>query len=103
MRSPLLIILALLSAWVASAQVDWPTLDFALVVTNQFSSPTCIAHAADGSGRLFVVEQNGVIRVVQSNSTPAQAFLNITNRVLRGSEQGLLGLAFPPGFVTNRH
>ena len=103
MRLPLVIITALLCAWTASAQVDVPALNFVSVLTNQFASPTCIAHAADGSGRLFVVEQNGVIRIVQSNSTPAQAFLNITDRVLRGSEQGLLGLAFPPGFVTNRH
>lgn len=61
-----------------------------------FTQPVEIAHAGDS--RLFVVEQPGVIYIVQSNGVKlATPFLNITTRVgSGGSEQGLLGLAFEP-------
>lgn len=88
----------------ARAAVDWPTLGFAQVVTNAFTRPTCITHAGDGSQRLFVLEQSGKIWIVQSNAVLPQPFLNITSLVTStGAEQGLLGLAFPPGFSTNGH
>src|SRR5260370_12078484 len=84
--------------------VDWPTLGFIQVVTNTFSAPTSIAHAGDASQRIFVEEQKGRVWIIQSSNVPAQPFLDITNRVLNtGSEQGLLGLAFPPGYSTNAH
>jgi len=83
--------------------VDWPTLSFTRSITNSFGAPTCITHAGDGSQRLFIVEQDGRVWIVQSNSLRVQPFLEVTNRVLRGIEQGLLGLAFSPGFATNSH
>jgi glucose/arabinose dehydrogenase len=84
--------------------IDWPTLSFTQVVTNTFSHPTVISHAGDTSGRLFVVEQPGRVWIVQSNNVLAPPFLDISNRVMStGAEQGLLGLAFPPGFSTNNH
>jgi len=83
--------------------IDWPTLGFTRILTNAFSAPTCIAHAGDGSQRLFVVEQDGRVWIARSNSVMTQPFLEVTNRVLRGAEQGLLGLAFPPGFSTTAH
>jgi glucose/arabinose dehydrogenase len=84
-------------------QVDWPLLATVPLVTNAFSAPVGIAQATDLSGRLFVTEQSGRIRIIQTNQVLAQPFLDITNRVLRGTEQGLLGLAFSPGFQTNGH
>ncbi|HTR42687.1 MAG TPA: chitobiase/beta-hexosaminidase C-terminal domain-containing protein [Pseudomonadales bacterium] len=84
--------------------VDWPTLGFTQVVTTTFGHPTGIAHAGDGSGRLFIVQQPGVVSIVQGGNVLAQPFLNILNRVSTGgAEQGLLGLAFPPGFSTKSH
>ena len=68
-----------------------------------FDDPVFITHAGDGSDRLFVVEQRGVI-VAVSESTPDEAatFLDISDRVNRGgSEEGLLGLAFDPAFAEN--
>ena len=60
------------------------------------SAPVKLANAGDD--RLFVVEQGGVIRIVQPDGTViATPFLNITTRVLSGGERGLLGLAFEPG------
>ena len=68
-----------------------------------FDDPVFITHAGDGSDRLFIVEQRGVI-VAVSESTPGEAatFLDISDRVNRGgSEEGLLGLAFDPAFAEN--
>src|SRR5262245_39766008 len=64
------------------------------------SSPLYVTHSRDGSGRLFVVERGGVVKVVTSGQPPG-VFLDITNRVLDGGEQGLLGLAFHPRFAQN--
>ncbi len=64
-----------------------------------FSSPVFITHASDGSQRLFVVEQIGVIRIVRNGVPNAAPFLDISDRVLFGGEQGLLSMAFPPGYA----
>jgi glucose/arabinose dehydrogenase len=66
------------------------------------SSPLYITNAGDGTNRLFIVEQGGIIKVVQPGSTTPTVFLNITSRVLSGGERGLLGLAFHPQYSTNR-
>src|SRR5947207_11558464 len=61
--------------------------------------PVNVANADDGSGRLFVNEQDGVIRVIGAGGTVrTEQFLDIRRLVLSGGEQGLLGLAFHPGF-----
>jgi glucose/arabinose dehydrogenase len=61
-----------------------------------------LAQAGDGSGRLFVLEQIGVIRVIQDNQRQDQPFLDIRDRVgSQGNEQGLLGIAFHPDFQNN--
>lgn len=69
-----------------------------------FSKPVDLQHAGDNSGRLFVVEQQGTIRVFDNSSTAGSAalFLDIQDRVDdRGNEEGLLGLAFHPDFESN--
>jgi hypothetical protein len=58
--------------------------------------------ALDGTNRLFIVQQGGIIKVVQPGSNTMTDFLNITSRVLSGGERGLLGLAFHPQYSTNR-
>ncbi len=68
------------------------------------SSPVLIRHAGDGTKRLFVVQQRGIIKVVQPGQTTTTDFMNITSKVSpSGSEQGLLGLAFHPQFATNHY
>lgn len=68
-----------------------------------FSQPTTITHAGDGSGRLFVVEQGGTIRFIRNGAVSPTPFLNISSLVTpTGGEQGLVGLAFPPGFSARR-
>ncbi len=69
-----------------------------------FSRPVDLQSPRDGSGRLFVVEQAGVIRLFNNDPTVSQAstFLDITQRVDdSGNEEGLLGLAFHPEYETN--
>ena len=71
-------------------------------VLNGLDSPLFVTNARDGSVRLFVIEQGGVIKVLQPGAAPPTVFLDITTRVLFGGEQGLLGLAFHPQFACNR-
>lgn len=68
-----------------------------------FDDPVEFTHAGDGTNKVYVIEQRGVIRVFDNVSTVAQApvFLDIDARVDAGGEMGLLGLAFHPDFKTN--
>jgi glucose/arabinose dehydrogenase len=65
-------------------------------VVAGLDSPVWVS--GDGSGRLFVVEQPGRIRIVKDGVAQDPPFLDITDRVMSGGERGLLGLAFPGGF-----
>ncbi|HKE40836.1 MAG TPA: PQQ-dependent sugar dehydrogenase [Casimicrobiaceae bacterium] len=60
-----------------------------------------IANAHDGSGKLFLVEQTGMIRIVQNDSLLSTPFLDIHTLVQYGGEQGLLSLAFDPNYKSN--
>lgn len=66
------------------------------------SSPVYLTNAGDGSNRLYIVEQNGFIKVVQPGSTAPTDFLNISSQISIGGERGLLGLAFHPQYAVNR-
>jgi glucose/arabinose dehydrogenase len=63
--------------------------------------PVDINHAADGSDRLFVIEQEGLIKIIKNGTVENTPFLNIINRVQCCGEQGLLGVAFHPDYKTN--
>jgi glucose/arabinose dehydrogenase len=66
-----------------------------------FSSPTDIAHPVNDS-RLFVVQQAGLIRILNSNGTiNPTPFINLASVISTGNERGLLGLAFHPNYATN--
>lgn len=86
---------ALLLSWSAAQGVRL------VPVAAGFSQPTAIAHAGDGSGRLFVVEQGGLIKVVRGGQVQAQPFLDVRDLTRAGGERGLLGLAFDPQFRGN--
>ena len=77
---------------------------FALVATG-LDSPVGVVNAGDGTDRLFVVEQRGTVRVIANGRLQAGYFLDIrgvTEGISAGGERGLLGLAFHPGFESNR-
>ena len=65
------------------------------------ASPVEIVHAGDASGRIFVAEQGGTIRIVRGGALMAAPFLDIGGRVLAGGERGLLGVAFHPRYAVN--
>ncbi len=67
-------------------------------LVDGLESPLFVGHAGDGSGRLFVVEQAGRIRVVREGRLVAEPYLDLTDRIDAGGERGLLGLAFSPTF-----
>lgn len=71
-------------------------------IVSGLERPVDIQNAGDGSGRLFVLEKVGRIRILQSGQILSIPFLDITDRVgSEGNEQGLLGLAFHPHYAEN--
>ena len=76
-------------------------------VASGFSQPILVTHAGDGSGRLFVTELAGRIRIVRDGALVAAPFLDISttgaDRVLCCGEQGLLSVAFPPNYAAKRY
>lgn len=69
-----------------------------------FERPLDFQSPNDGSGRVFVVEQGGTIKVFQNDesSTLATTFLDISGNIgTTANEQGLLGMAFHPNFDSN--
>ena len=71
-------------------------------IVTGVASPTDLQEPNDGTGRLFIVEQAGTIRIFQNGALLAQPFLDIRHLVRSGGEMGLLGLAFHPNFAQNR-
>lgn len=72
------------------------------LVAGGLNAPVYVTHAGDGSGRLFVVEKHGTIRIVTAGAVEPTPFLDIRPIVgSRASEQGLLAVAFHPNYVTN--
>jgi glucose/arabinose dehydrogenase len=71
-------------------------------VASDLERPVYLTHAGDGSGRLFIVEKDGRIRIWQNGELLRTPFLDITERVEDGgNEQGLLSVAFHPQYETN--
>jgi glucose/arabinose dehydrogenase len=71
-------------------------------VASGLASPVFVGHAGDGSNRLFILEQAGVVKVLQPGASTPTDFLDIRAQVLSGGERGLLGLAFHPQYASNR-
>jgi glucose/arabinose dehydrogenase len=67
-----------------------------------FDAPVYVDDAPGSSKLLFVVEQPGSIRVVKNGKTLKRDFLDIRDRVQYGGEEGLLSVAFDPGYARNR-
>ncbi|MBN8657244.1 MAG: PQQ-dependent sugar dehydrogenase [Anaerolineae bacterium] len=71
-------------------------------IVDGLTRPVDLQSAFDGSGRLFVIEKYGAIRVAKDGQLLDQPFLNIDDRVNdESNEMGLLGLAFHPNYEQN--
>ena len=92
----------------AQAQAQIPkgdlTIDLELVASG-LSSPVYLTHAGDGSGRLFIVDQIGLIRIVKEDTLLPTPFLDLSAEIVAPNsffdERGLLGLAFHPDYASN--
>ncbi len=77
----------------------------AVPVVSGLTSPVGMAVANDGSNRLFVIEQQGRIRIIKNGILQVQPFLDVSSKIdklsFAYSEKGLLGLAFHPQFKSN--
>jgi len=67
-----------------------------------FSQPVEIKAAPGFPKLMFVVEQEGTVRVIRSGRKLSRPFLNIKSRVQSGGEQGLLSIAFPPDYLKSK-
>ncbi len=77
-------------------------------VVSGLAFPVFVTSSRDGTNRLFILERAGKIQLLMPGASAVSAapFLDLTSKVLTGTtvgdERGLLGLAFHPGFKTNR-
>jgi glucose/arabinose dehydrogenase len=71
-------------------------------VATGFNAPLDIEQSRDNTGRLFVVQQAGQIRILQNGAITATPFLDISSKVPSDGETGLLGLTFHPNYSQNR-
>jgi glucose/arabinose dehydrogenase len=70
-------------------------------VAAGLESPTHLASTPSEPNRLYVVEQDGRILVLENGRLRPEPFLDITDQVVSGGEQGLLSVAFHPEYEAN--
>jgi glucose/arabinose dehydrogenase len=76
-----------------------PIVSFSPVITT-LSAPIDFVNAGDGTNRIFIVQQGGVIRVFDQAFNSLGTFLTVSG-ISTGGERGLLSMAFSPGYATN--
>ncbi len=74
-----------------------PTLQFDTAYSG-FNQPIDITNAGDSTNRIFVVERQGRIKIIENGVILNEDFLDITSNVRTNSERGLLGLTFHPEY-----
>lgn len=84
---------------------DVPELEFGLVAGGFSGRPVLVTHAPNDTERLFVVEQDGLIKIIsniEDGTVLEDEFIDLSDKLTRdGNEEGLLGLAFHPDYATN--
>jgi len=98
---PILFLLLTVAGQQAAAQGSVPTgIELEPIVLG-LTNPVGIVSAEDASGRLFLVEQGGRIRIFDGSALLTTPFLDISALILSGGERGLLGLAVHPNYAVN--
>ena len=92
---------ALLADSKASVPAALPAIQLTALPGAALASPVHVTNAGDGSGRLFVVEQTGHIKIFKNGAYLATDFLDIHSLVTCCGEEGLLSVAFHPNYASN--
>lgn len=98
--SGLLIATAALSIFSVTPSFAQPQLTLTPAITTGLSAPMQLVNAGDGSGRIFIVQKGGGIRVYDAAFAYLGDFLTVTGINSTG-ERGLLSMAFHPSYATN--
>jgi glucose/arabinose dehydrogenase len=85
------------TVWIPSAVAQLQT----QIVATGLSKPL-FATSPSGDSRLFIVEQGGLIKILENGTVRSTPFLDLSGSVDTDGERGLLGMAFDPNFATNR-
>ena len=93
-------LLCLLAA--SPGQAQDPQLALTPFISSGLTQPIDLTHAGDGSGRLFVNEKTGAIKIFDATGAPLGTFLDISSLITTNGERGLLGLAFAPDYASSR-
>ncbi len=76
------------------------------LISNKILSPVALGVPGDGSGRLFIVQKEGKVWIIQDGKQLTQPFLDLSAEMVKVNpaydERGLLGIAFHPQFKKNR-
>ncbi len=94
----LLAVLFLMTAESALGGGDPPT---TIRVASGLGNPLLVTHAPDDLQRIFIVEQNGRIKILRNGQVLPTPFLNVDPISIFSGEEGLLGLAFHPDYASN--
>jgi glucose/arabinose dehydrogenase len=70
-------------------------------IATGLDRPVFVTHAGDNSGRLFIVEQGGKIRLLQDGELLQTPFLDVSALIRAQAQQGLLSVAFHPIYMSN--
>jgi glucose/arabinose dehydrogenase len=84
---------------VSVTTIPWPPVIALEPAWSGLRQPVLLTHAGDGSGRAFVVELPGTVRVIDGGKVLAKPFLDISARVSTGGERGLFSVAFPADYA----
>lgn len=96
--SPLTMIVAFLC--IALSAKTQPQLNFKLL-SKSLSKPLEIKNAGDGSGRIFIAEQTGLIKIYKNGAINSNPFLNLSPVVGVGQYFGIWSIAFSPGYSSD--
>ncbi len=88
--------LTTVSAFPDPASYQW------VEVASGFAKPLGMTSFFDGNLLIYILEQDGLIQVIENGKVLSEPFLDIKNKITtRGSEQGLLGMALDPDYAAN--
>ncbi len=99
--------MAILPQSTTHAEITTPEISLNRIFDQlRFIEPILLTNSGDGTNRIFIAEQDGMIRVFQNfdQISDSRVFLDIRENInSEGNEQGLLGLAFDPQYASNGH